>query len=159
MTIAQQLSTHFHQLYFGGNWTSVNLKNTMCDIDYKMATTKIADCNTIAALFYHINYYITEVLKVFKGEPLTAHDKYSYLVPAIENEEDWTKMLEQAWTNAEEFASCVERIPETKLGDAFTDEKYGNFYRNIAGIIEHSHYHMGQIVMLKKMLNSNQSKT
>lgn len=131
----------------------------MCNIDYKMATTKIADCNTIAALFYHINYYITEVLKVFKGEPLTAHDKYSYLVPAIENEEDWTKMLEQAWTNAEEFASCVERIPETKLGDAFTDEKYGNFYRNIAGIIEHSHYHMGQIVMLKKMLNINPSTT
>lgn len=158
MKITEQLANHFRQLYFGGNWTSVNLKNTMSDIDYKIAITKIDGCNTIAALFYHINYYISEVLKVFKGAPLTAHDKYSYLVPAIENDEDWTNMLEQAWTNAEEFATCIESLPETKLGEAFTDEKYGNHYRNIAGIIEHSHYHMGQIVILKKMIGMNLKK-
>jgi hypothetical protein len=29
-------------------------------------------------------------------------------------------------------------------------EKYGNYYRNIHGIIEHIHYHLGQIVLIEK---------
>ena len=155
MNTSRQLASHFRQVFFGGNWTSVNVKDTMVDVDHKTAFTKTADCNTIAALFYHINYYITEVLKVFHGAPLTAHDKYSYSVPAIQHEEEWKAMLEQAWTNAEAFAHFIEQLPDEKLEEAFTDEKYGNYYRNIAGIIEHTHYHLGQIVILKKMIRAN----
>jgi hypothetical protein len=30
------------------------------------------------------------------------------------------------------------------------EEKYGSVLRNIMGVIEHTHYHLGQIVLLKK---------
>ncbi len=46
----------------------------------------------------------------------------------------------------------IEQLPESKLWETFSDEKYGNYYRNIHGIIEHSHYHLGQIVLIKKIL-------
>jgi hypothetical protein len=44
-------------------------------------------------------------------------------------------------------------LPESKLAETFSDEKYGNYYRNIHGIIEHTHYHLGQIVLIKKILS------
>ncbi len=46
----------------------------------------------------------------------------------------------------------MEQLPEHKLWEDFTDKKYGNYYRNFHGIIEHSHYHLGQIVLIKKIL-------
>ena len=55
--------------------------------------------------------------------------------------------------DAENFAILIEHLPEAKLGEIFTDEKYGNYYRNVHGIIEHTHYHLGQIVLIKKILS------
>jgi len=40
------------------------------------------------------------------------------------------------------------------LTDDFTDEKYGTYQRNLIGILEHSYYHLGQIVLIKKLLKT-----
>ena len=46
----------------------------------------------------------------------------------------------------------MEKLDEAKLSEVFADPKYGNFYRNLQGIIEHTHYHLGQISLLKKLV-------
>ena len=99
-----------------------------------------------------MNYYVDAVLKVLQREPLNASDKYSFDQPPILSQQDWEKLLNKTWTDAETFASLVEQLPENKLGETFSDEKHGNYYRNIHGIIEHVHYHLGQIVLIKKIL-------
>jgi hypothetical protein len=152
MSLTQQIAKHFRDVHFGGNWTSVNLKETLSDVTWQHATTKIYSFNTIATLVYHINYYVSPVLKVFQGQPLIASDKYSFDLPPILCQEDWEKLLDKTWTDAENFATQVEQLPEDKLWEDFSDNKYGNYYRNIHGIIEHSHYHLGQIVLIKKIL-------
>jgi hypothetical protein len=76
----------------------------------------------------------------------------SYDLPPIQSQEDWEKLLHQFWEDAEKFAGLVEQLPESKLDETFSDEKYGNHYRNIHGVIEHLHYHLGQIVLIKKLL-------
>jgi hypothetical protein len=60
--------------------------------------------------------------------------------------------LGKTWTDAENFAILIECLPERMLWEDFADNKYGNYYRNIHGIIEHNHYHLGQIVLVKKIL-------
>jgi hypothetical protein len=89
---------------------------------------------------------------VLQGEALTASDKYSFNVPIITNQKDWDSLLQKLWLDAENFAVLLEQLPGEKLWQNFTDEKYGNYYRNMHGIIEHCHYHLGQIVFLKKLL-------
>lgn len=152
MDLVRQIAKNFRQVHFGGNWTSVNLKDTLADVDWKQATAKVHSLNTIAALAFHINYYISEVLKVLKGEPLTAHDKLSFSLPPVESQDDWDKLLNKIWSDAESFAEQIELLPESKLWDVFIEEKYGNYYRNFHGIIEHTHYHLGQIIIIKKIL-------
>jgi len=152
MKLTAQIAKHFRDVHFGGNWTSVNLKETLTGVTWQQATTKIYSLNTIATLVFHINYYISAVTKVLQGEPLTAHDKYSFDLPPIQNQADWEKLLNKTWSDAEIFVKLIEQLPESKLGETFSDEKYGNYYRNIHGIIEHTHYHLGQIVLIKKVL-------
>jgi uncharacterized damage-inducible protein DinB len=152
MKATEQIAKQFRQVYFGANWTAVNFRDTLSDVDWIQATTKIDSFNTIATLVFHTNYYVAEVLKVLKGEPLRAHDKYSFDQSPIQSQEDWTALLNKTWTDAENFASLVEQLAEEKLWDTFSEEKYGNYYKNIHGIIEHNHYHLGQIVLIKKLL-------
>jgi len=152
MNVTEQIAKHFREIHFGGNWTSVNLKDNLADLSWQLATTQVYSFNTIATLVYHMNYYVSAVLKVLQGEALNAKDIYSFDHPPILSQADWEKLLEKTWADAEKFASLIEQLQETRLWETFSDEKYGNYYRNIHGIIEHCHYHLGQIVLIKKIL-------
>jgi len=152
VNLSTQIGKHFRDVNNGGNYTGVNLKNILTGINWQQATTKVHSFNTILALVYHINYYVTAVSKVLQGEPLNASDKFSYDHPQIQSEEEWKKFLNQFWTDAESFAELIEQLPENKFLEPFLDGKYGNYYRNIVGVIEHTHYHLGQIVLIKKLL-------
>jgi hypothetical protein len=152
MHLTAQIAKQFREVYFGGNWTAVSLKENLTDLNWQQATTKVYSFNTVASLLYHMNYYVRQVLKVLAGEPLDASDKYSFDHPPILSKDDWEKLLDSIWTDAENFARQVEQLPEQKLWENFADGKYGNYYRNIQGVNEHVHYHLGQIVLIKKLL-------
>ncbi|MFZ4632661.1 MAG: DUF1572 domain-containing protein [Saprospiraceae bacterium] len=152
MNLSKQIAKHIRDVYFGGNWTSSSLKEHLADVTWQQATTPVHALNTIATLVYHIHYFVGAVLPVLQGEPLNAHDKYSFDHPPIQSQEDWENFLNKTWVDAEKFASLIEALPEEKLGEVFVEEKYGNYYRNLHGIIEHAHYHLGQIVLIKKIL-------
>ncbi|MBL7724092.1 MAG: DUF1572 domain-containing protein [Chitinophagaceae bacterium] len=158
MNIAGQIAKHFREVHTGGNWTSVNLKETLADVSWQQAITKVHSFNTIATLVFHTNYYVSAVTKVLQGESLNAKDKYSFDHPPILSQKDWEKMLDKIWADAENFASLIEQLPGSKLEEIFTDEKYGNYYRNLHGIIEHTHYHLGQIVLIKKILQQTEAQ-
>ena len=153
MNLSQQIAKHFRDVHYGGNWTAVNLQQTLSDVTWQQATTRLHSLNTIAVLVFHINYYVSAMLKVLQGEALNAHDKYSFDLAPINSQQEWEQLLNKLWTDANSFAALVEQLPESKLAENFADEKYGNYFRNLLGVIEHSHYHLGQIVLIKKLLS------
>jgi hypothetical protein len=152
MNVPVEIAKHFRAVHFGGNWTSVNLKDTLADVTWQQATTPVYALNTIATLVFHMNYYVSAVLKVLQGGLLDAHDKYSFDHPPIHSQEHWEALLHKTWSDAEKFATLIEEWPAQKLDGTFADGKYGSYYRNLHGIIEHIHYHLGQIVLIKKIL-------
>jgi uncharacterized damage-inducible protein DinB len=150
------LAKHLREIHTGGNWTTTNLKDTLADVTWEEAKKSISGLNSIAVLTYHMTYYVGVLLKVLEGGPLDAKDEYSFQLPAIESQEEWKELVANALLNAEKAAVLIEKLPEERLFEPFTDEKYGNYYRNIAGIIEHMHYHLGQISLLKKLVRMEQ---
>jgi hypothetical protein len=91
-------------------------------------------------------------LKVLYGEALNASDKFSFDLHPVNSEEEWQKLVAKVMTEAEQFAAEIEKLEDDKFFEDFSNPKYGNNYRNIVGIIEHTHYHLGQIVLIKKIL-------
>lgn len=153
MENSKQIANRFREVLLDGTWiANTNYKDQLSDVTWTQAIHKIGSLNTIAALTYHINYYIRGVLNVFEGGELEIRDKYSFDLPPIESAEDWEKLRNDTTTNAEKFASHLERTPDEKWEEVFVDEKYGTYRRNIEGMIEHSYYHLGQISLIKKML-------
>ena len=146
------ITKHFKDVFFGGNWTASNLKDTLENVTWKQAIYKIEGFNSIAALTFHINYYIQGTQEVFNSGKLTIRDKYSFDTPKISSQNDWEKLKSNVFKNALQFASSIDNMSEEKLWTNFVDEKYGNYYRNLNGIIEHTHYHLGQIIILKKII-------
>ena len=124
----------------------------MKDVTWEEAVSQREGFNTIAVLTFHINYFVDAVLKVLEGGPLDAHDKFSFPHPPITSEADWQLLIDRMWADAERCAALVEQLPDDRLHTDMADPKYGTWYRNLHGIIEHSHYHLGQIVILKNLL-------
>lgn len=150
MKLTKQIAEHLRTVHFGGNWT--NLKDALADVTWQQAMTQVDSFHTIVALVYHMNYYVRAVSKVLQGGPLDSKDAYSFDHPPVRSQEDWEQLLDTTWTDAENFARLIEELPEEKLWEDFWENKYGNYYRNIHGVIEHCHYHLGQVAMIKKML-------
>lgn len=160
MDSALQLAHRFREVILNGTWiANTNFKHQLADLNWKVATAKTGSLNSIAVLAQHIHYYIGGIKKVLQGGPLDISDKFSFDFPPIESQEQWNAFLEKFWTDSEEFALLTEQLPDDKLTEAFVDEKYGSYRRNIDGMIEHSYYHLGQVVLLKKILTAGSEQT
>ena len=154
MNTTKQLAKHLHQVYFGGNWTEVNVKSTVSNISWEIATKKIEGFNTILALTYHIHYFTKVQLKVLEEGLLEGKDSESYNHPNITSQLQWEQLHNMMWKDAERYITLISELQDETLEQYFTKEKYGTYISNILGLIEHTHYHLGQIVIIKKMISS-----
>jgi hypothetical protein len=152
MSLSTHIAKHFRDIHFGGNWTTVNLKDSVAGLGWQEAITPVFNCNSIATLVYHATYYVSVLVKVLEGGPLDAKDAYSFQLPPIQSQHDWEALLNKAWADAATAAQLIEQLPDSRLTDVFVDEKYGNYFRNITGTIEHLHYHLGQITIIRKIM-------
>ena len=158
MTISLQIANRFREVILNGTWiANTNFKDQLVNSDWQIATKKAGSLNTIADLAQHIHYYVSGVLNVFNGGTLEIKDQFSFSFPPIESQEQWNLFLDRFWNDAEEFARKVETMSDDKLNSVFIDEKYGTYQRNIESMIEHSYYHLGQIVLIKKLVTNSNS--
>jgi uncharacterized damage-inducible protein DinB len=155
MLQAHQMAGRLREIILNGVWVAnTNYKKELLGLPVEIATSKTGSLNTISVLAQHIHYYIAGILNVFKGGGLEIKDKYSFDFPAINTQQEWDKILTVFFADADELAGLIEQLPEQKLDDVFVDEKYGTYRRNIDCMIEHSYYHLGQIMLLKKLLQN-----
>jgi len=161
MKLNVYLANRLKEIFTEGKWVlGTNFKAQIIDVDWQHAIQKVDDFNTIADLTFHIDYYIAGVAKVLEGGTLDIRDKFSFDAPPIESEQNWLELVNKFCADAEKFIDLVEKMPEEKIQDDFVDKKYGTYYRNIDAMIEHTYYHLGQIILIKKRiknLNSNES--
>jgi uncharacterized damage-inducible protein DinB len=153
MTLSKQLADQFREVQLNGTWVvATNLKAQLTDVSWEEATTRIGSLNTIAALTFHLNYYVAGLIRVLEGGPLDIRDKYSFDMPPITSAADWDALREKCFREAERFAGLVAAMPEEQLMGPFIMEQYGTYFRNVQVMIEHSYYHLGQIVLLRKLI-------
>jgi uncharacterized damage-inducible protein DinB len=154
MKITESIAQHLMEVFEGGNWTDVNMNAALRDINYREATavTK-ASYNTIAALVYHISFYNEIVLKRLQGISPVIGNANGFDLPPIKNEHDWTKLKEKCFQSARDLAAAVLKFPEERLFE-LTVTGHSTNYKTLHGVAEHAHYHLGQIVLLKKLIKT-----
>jgi len=147
------VANRFREIILNGTWVAnTNYKDQLAALDWKIATGEINGLNSIAVLAQHIHYYINGIKNVLRGGALDIRDKYSFDFAPIQSQSEWGSFLSKFWNDSEEFALLTEQLEDEQLEQVFVEEQYGTYQRNIDAMIEHSYYHLGQIVLIKKML-------
>lgn len=155
MSLSTDLANRFKEVTLEGRWVAnTNFQLLLSDVNWKQATQKVDDLNSIAALTFHVYYYIAGVLNVLKDGELEIRDQYSFDMPPIDSETDWQNLKNQLLTNAEEFALEISQLTDQQLRQGFVKLEYGDYLRNIEGMIEHCYYHLGQVSLLKKLTST-----
>ena len=146
------LSNRIREVFLHGTWIAqTNYKAVLEATDWELALQKQGALNSIAALTFHVNYYLAGLLGVFRGGKLEIRDAFSFDMPPVSGQADWADLVATLLDNAEAFAQVVEAMEDSSLDLPFVDPQYGTIVRNIEGVIEHSYYHLGQIVLLARL--------
>lgn len=153
MSHTTYLANRFREVMIRGTWiANTNYWDQISKIDVTQANWSGTGFNSIADIVRHIHYYVAGIKQVLLGYPLSISDKFSFNFTRLANQEAWTDLLMAFKTDVEEFATLLEQMEEATLDRIFVDEKYGDYRRNMEGMIEHCYYHLGQIVLIRKLL-------
>ena len=151
-----QLANRLGEVILSGTWiANTNIKDQIENLDYTIAKKQVKSLNTIAIIAQHIHYYVSGIKNVFVNGNLEIRDKFSFDFPPITSQKQWKSFQNLFWKDTEELIEHISHLSESELQNPFVDEKYGNYQRNIDGLIEHTYYHLGQIVLIKKMIESS----
>ena len=155
MNQSHQLAKRFREVLLNGKWVvTTNYQEQLSNLDWKQATKKVEPFNTIADLTFHIDYYIAGVFNVLKGGTLDIKDQYSFDYKPPTSQQEWEVLRSKLIEDAEKFAVLIEQMDNKKLQEIFVDEKYGDYQLNINAMIEHCYYHLGQIILIKKLVTA-----
>lgn len=155
MTRSSALAKRIEEVLLNGRWiANTNWKEQIQAVSWEEAVQSVENLNSVALLTFHVNYYLNGMLHFFENGNLEIHDKYSFDLPAIQVEEDWKNLVQDFIRNSERFVEAVERMDGSQLDKDFVNEKYGSYQRNLEVVIEHSYYHLGQVSLIRKMIQS-----
>ena len=150
----RELAKRFSDVILNNSWVANNsYKNQLTDLPLEVVLFKYQSLHNIAALAQHVHYYIAGILNVFNGENLDIKDIYSFDFPPINTIEQWHTFLAVFWTDTASFTQKLEEMGEDTLNSIFVKKEYGTYHFNINTLIEHSYYHLGQIVLIKKLIS------
>ncbi len=154
MNLPEAMALHVTEAYFGNSWSDVCVKDVVGDIQYKEGISiTTASPNTIAALLYHIMFYNKAIIQRIRGEEPLISESNGFDLPPLKSESDWEQLVSDAMDAAMQLADAIRNFPQEKLFDEKPAGK-GTFYKKFHGVIEHNYYHLGQIMILKKLIRN-----
>ncbi|HET7361908.1 MAG TPA: DinB family protein [Salinimicrobium sp.] len=147
-----RISQLFKDLNDGSPWLGVNINETLEEISAEQASKRIAEGrNTIWEIVNHMAAWRLNVLERIQGKTI-ANPSHNYILP-VENtsEAAWEDAKNQLKATEQEWLDFLENFDEDKFSEIYSTNKM-TYYEHIHGILQHDAYHLGQIVLLSKLL-------
>ncbi len=152
MNESHRIQSLFTDLYHGHPWLDVTLQDTLSRISAEQANQRpIKDGNTIWEIVNHLIAWRENVLRRVQGEVIqTPSNNYIEKITDV-SEAAWQQTLENLETTQKEWLYFLSTFNETDFSNEYPVNKL-TYYQHIHGIIQHDAYHLGQIVLLAKMV-------
>ncbi|MCD0465537.1 DinB family protein [Flavobacterium sp. ENC] len=152
MSENKRISNLYQSIYNGEPWLEVTLDDTLKNVSAEQAYRKInPNLNTIWEIVNHLIQWRRNILRRVQGETVTTPD-HNYFVPVLDSSEAaWEQSLQSLAKSQELWSAFFEDFNDSDLEKIYPSNNH-TYYEHIHGIIQHDVYHLGQIVILKKLL-------
>ena len=152
--LLKSLGAHHDQVWQGSPWYGSAVMNGLSDITLQEASGRIANQHTIAEILHHMTQW-----KKFALEKLRGNGGYDI---RVDSHADWIMLNdldEAAWEHIKklygqvtsDLLAEIPNHPDEILDDLVSGRKY-TYLELMQGITEHDIYHLGQILLLKKIM-------
>ncbi|HET8810325.1 MAG TPA: DinB family protein [Flavobacteriaceae bacterium] len=147
-----RISKLFNDLYDDSPWLGVNWLETLNNISAEQASKRIAEGrNTIWEITNHVIQWRLNVLRRVQGESIVSPD-HNYILPVeAVSETDWKNTLEELAVSQQKWLDFLKNFDENQFSKIYPNNQM-TYYEHIHGILQHDSYHLGQVVLLAKML-------
>ncbi len=149
---SERISKMFADLYAGNPWIEVTITDTLKNLTAEKVYKRPAQgINSIWEIVNHLINWRVTILKRLQGETIPSPPN-NYFEPVKDK-------------SAESWEATLKRLSETQSGwdellSNMKQDKYDEHYPNygysvcefINGILQHDAYHLGQIVLIKKLI-------
>jgi hypothetical protein len=156
MKLSEAISQHLLEVHEGNNWTEVDLTHTLQDVTLAEATTlTTASPNTIASLLHHLTFWNRVMTRRAQGIDTEIEESNGFAMPVLQSEADWDAVRADNIRSAHELAAAIRQLENLSFTEPILPN-YSSVYKNLQGSVEHIHYHLGQLVVLKNLVRSQQ---
>jgi uncharacterized damage-inducible protein DinB len=150
MTEIERLLDQLQRAYEGEAWHGPSLKHILKDVTAMQAARRpIASAHTIWELALHISAWESAVASRLAGRYISEPDEGDF--PAVTDTSDaaWQATLAQLDATHHRLRDAIRQFDPERLHRRLAEGRESARYA-ICGVIQHTLYHAGQIVLLKK---------
>ena len=150
MLEVKRLHDQLRRAYEGEAWHGPALKQILADVTAAQAARRpIPSAHTIWELVLHISAWESAVLSRIEGRFVAEPDEGDW--PAVTDTDDaaWQATLAKLDATHHKLRDAVSRLDEEHMHKRLAEGKESAFYA-VNGVIQHTLYHAGQIILLKK---------
>lgn len=152
MKETKRITKLFEDLYNGNPWIDVTIMGTLKNITPEQASKKMAPGrNSIWQIVNHIISWRENVLLRVKGNELVTPNNNYFMEIADISETAWQKALDQLKNSQHQWIAFLKTFDEAQFEKIYPKNRM-SYYEHIHGIIQHDAYHLGQIVLLSKLI-------
>ncbi len=146
-----QLLEHAALGALGGKWAHVGPLQALESLDWKAAGTRAGEApHTVFQVLEHMIYWLDFFLEWTRGPrppfPSSAAEGWA-APPAPASEEQWKESLER-------LAGRLEQLETLARGELSRPVQKSTLLAVLLAAASHNSYHLGQIVQLRRMLNT-----
>lgn len=154
MKVTERISELFEDLYDGEPWLDVTLVGTLENISAEVAAKKInPQRNSVWEIVNHIISWRGNVFQRVQGITILSPAD-NYFLPVInQSDKAWQETLLGLKDSQEKWIAFLHGLDEADLEKTYP-VNHASYYKHIQGIIQHDAYHLGQIVLLCKIMEN-----
>lgn len=149
----EKIQKLFNELHNGEPWLDVTLTGMLKGINASRASAKpLENIHSIWEIIVHITFWRINLSRKLTGEKTVREDEPKDWDPIKDTSESaWRQTLECFDESIKLLSEILANIPPEKFDDIYTPNNT-TYWELLYGTLEHDAYHLGQIVLLRKLV-------
>lgn len=149
----QRLKKLFKDHFDGAPWIDVQIRTSLEGMDPKDAARHIHGLNSVWQIVHHMTSWRETILQRIQGKHIPSPANNYFIEVKDTSSKAWSNTLKKLLLSQ---GKLMDHLSEEIKG---ADEKPGNgsytHYELLQGLLQHDAYHLGQIVLIRKMLEAS----